>query len=82
LNLTFNFIMIPRWGMNGAAIASSLSYTFSFLAFLYFYIKESGEKSRNIFIPKKSDFQLLMTYIRAFWDKSAMNSFGKPEDNG
>ena len=82
LNISFNLYMIPRWGMNGAAIASSLSYTFSFLAFLYFYVKESGEKSRDIFLPKKSDFQLVLTYLRAIWDKSAMNSTGDEGDEG
>jgi O-antigen/teichoic acid export membrane protein len=82
LNLIFNFIMIPRWGMNGAAIASSLSYTFSFLAFLYFYVRESGERSRDIFLPKKSDFQLLWSFVRTFWDKTAMNSTDGSEGRG
>ncbi len=80
LNISFNLYMIPKWGMNGAAIASSLSYTFSFLCFLYFYVKVSGERSRDIFLPKMSDFQLVRTYIRAFWDKSALNSVGDEEE--
>jgi O-antigen/teichoic acid export membrane protein len=78
LNVGINFILIPSsWyigtlpisGMNGAAIASSISYTFSFLMFLYFYIRESGERSRDIFIPKKSDFEMIWMYVRAAWQK-------------
>ena len=73
LNVILNFLLIPTTlviaglpigGMNGAAIASSISYTFSFLMFLYFYIRESGEKSRNIFIPKKSDFDLIISWFK------------------
>lgn len=73
LNLTMNFILIPSdfvvkgipiSGMNGAAVASSISYTFSFLMFLYFYVKESGERSRDIFLPKKSDFVLIYNWLR------------------
>jgi len=82
LNVIFNLVLIPSsWsirglpinGMNGAAIASSISYTFSFLMFLYFYIRESGERSRDIFLPKKSDFQLVMTYLRAAWGRIGMD---------
>lgn len=76
LNVALNLILIPSsWtighlpigGMNGAAIASSISYTFSFLMFLYFYIRESGERSRDIFLPKRSDFELISSFIRAAW---------------
>lgn len=73
LNVSINIILIPSsWkignlpvnGMHGAAIASSISYTFSFLMFLYFYIRESGERSRDIFLPKKSDFQFIWSLIK------------------
>jgi Na+-driven multidrug efflux pump len=59
--------------MNGAAIASSISYTFSFLMFLYFYIRESGERSRDIFLPKRSDFTLIFSWLRESW-RRIMNS--------
>jgi O-antigen/teichoic acid export membrane protein len=72
LNVILNVILIPSSivikglslsGMNGAAIASSISYTFSFLLFLYLYVRESGEKSRDILLPKKEDFILLFSWL-------------------
>jgi len=71
-NVIINFILIPRdWmigtlpigGMNGAAIASSIAYTISFVLFLILYVRESGEKSRDIFIPKKEDINTLWAWM-------------------
>jgi hypothetical protein len=56
--------------MNGAAIASSISYTFSFLMFLYYYERESGERSRDIMLPKASDFRLMGSWLREAWTKA------------
>jgi len=60
VNLILNFIMIPRpgyyGGMVGAAIASSCSYSISFILFCYVYTRESGETLRDVFVPRWSDF--------------------------
>ncbi len=71
-NVWINLVLIPSdWtigslyigGMNGAAIASSIAYTLSFILFLYLYVKESGEKSRDLFIPKKVDFETIWAWV-------------------
>jgi O-antigen/teichoic acid export membrane protein len=91
LNVALNIVLIPRHetirglfigGMNGAAIASSISYTFSFLMFLYFYIRESGERSRDVLLPKRSDFALLMAWAREAWQKAGNSRSGKEDGNG
>ena len=60
LNLILNFVLIPKpgyyGGMVGSAIASSCSYSFSFVLFCYIYTKESGERLRDVFVPRWSDF--------------------------
>jgi O-antigen/teichoic acid export membrane protein len=60
VNLILNFILIPRpdyyGGMVGAAIASSCSYSISFILFCYVYTRESGERLRDVFMPRWSDF--------------------------
>lgn len=85
LNISLNLMLIPSTsqfyglpigGMNGAAIASSTSYTFSFLMFLYFYIRESGERARDIFLPKVSDFRLFVSWVKAWWNRSQGNDNG------
>jgi O-antigen/teichoic acid export membrane protein len=79
LNVILNLILIPSSffigtlpisGMNGAAIASSISYTFSFLMFLYYYVRESGERSRDIMLPKSSDFRLVGSWLKEAWARA------------
>ncbi|MFH1676351.1 MAG: flippase [bacterium] len=77
VNVILNIALIPKYGMNGAAIASSIAYTISFLVFLYLYIRESGERSRDIFIPKRSDFEFAWQ-----WIKSALVKPNKNSDKG
>lgn len=72
VNLVLNFILIPRpgyyGGIVGAAIASSISYTISFLLFCYCFRKESGMSFSLMFIPRLSDFReirdKLLTLLR------------------
>jgi O-antigen/teichoic acid export membrane protein len=78
LNVGLNVLFIPsNWkigdlpinGMNGASLASSISYTFSFLLFLYLYIRESGERSRDILLPKTEDFVMIASWLKVAWAK-------------
>ena len=50
-----DLLLIPRWGIVGAAIASSLSYCSAALLVLFFYTKVSGNGLIDVLIIKKSD---------------------------
>ncbi len=56
LNIILNILFIPKWGINGAALATTVSYTVMFLTTLGFYIKTSGNKTTDIIFIKKDDF--------------------------
>jgi O-antigen/teichoic acid export membrane protein len=60
VNIILNFILIPMegyyGGIIGAAIASSVSYTLSFILFCHFFRKESGMSYSTMFVPRWSDF--------------------------
>jgi len=58
LNIILNIILIPFWGINGAALATTISYTIMFLVTIAFYIKESNNSLRDIILIKKEDFIL------------------------
>lgn len=47
INITLNFILIPKYGINGAAVATLLSYSFAGLIFDWF-----NHKTRPIFYIK------------------------------
>ena len=44
ITVIFDLLLIPRYGILGAAMASSLAYTVNFLAAVTFYLVVSGSK--------------------------------------
>lgn len=61
--VALDLLLIPRWGINGAAVASSISYTLSTLLVLILYFRVSGNSIRDVLIPKRSDRRV----YRAGW---------------
>jgi O-antigen/teichoic acid export membrane protein len=66
INIIFNFLWIPKYGSNGAAMASTISYAFAGILFLYFYSKEVGISIKNILWYKKTDFDLIIKIVNKF----------------
>jgi len=58
LNIILNILWIPKFGIAGAAWATSVSYTFAFILILFIYSKISKNSIRNIIFIKASDFQV------------------------
>jgi len=58
LNIVLNIIFIQKWGISGAAFATTVSYAVMFFITLIFYIKISGNKITDIIFIKKEDFIL------------------------
>lgn len=56
LNIILNILWIPKFGIAGAAWASSVSYTVAFVAVAIVYSKISGNKLWSIILPQKADF--------------------------
>ncbi|WP_075352550.1 oligosaccharide flippase family protein [Algoriphagus marinus] len=63
INIFFNFILIPSYGANGAAIASTISYAIAGIFFLHFYSLEVGIRITQILTYKKSDFDPILNII-------------------
>jgi O-antigen/teichoic acid export membrane protein len=55
--IILDFILIPLWGVPGAALASSLAYFISTILIIYFFIKESGSNVTDLFIPTRGDLK-------------------------
>ncbi|MGB9885736.1 MAG: flippase [Moorellales bacterium] len=54
-NIVFNLAWIPRYGIAGAAWASTVSYTVSFLGALMFYCRLSGDPWAKAVLPQRGD---------------------------
>ena len=64
LNIGLNFAFIPKYGANGAAIASTISYTFAALLFLYFYSKAVEIPIKEILHYSKGDFHVVKLALK------------------
>lgn len=51
--------LIPRWGIAGAAMASSSAYMAVTILIVVMYRRLTGIRLRDLFIPRREDFRLL-----------------------
>ncbi len=58
-NVVLNVLLIPRFGANGAALASTISYSAAVLAFLVVYSRAVHIPLRDILRYRRSDFDFL-----------------------
>ncbi len=63
LNILLNLFLIPRYGIEGAAGASTVSYLVTLVARLFIYCRLSGNTWRCVLLPQRGDWTL---YRRAF----------------
>jgi O-antigen/teichoic acid export membrane protein len=64
LTVIFDFLLIPRLNILGAAIASSLSYGLSSLVLLVLYLRISGNQLSNLIFIQKNDFYVYKQTLR------------------
>ena len=69
-NVTFNLILIPIWGIPGAAASSSISYTVQTIISLAWYHKTYQVPIRAFFIFTKADLIMLADVSKRFLKKS------------
>jgi O-antigen/teichoic acid export membrane protein len=61
LNVLLNVFMIPAFGISGAALATSISYSVAALMLMVAYHRESGIALSEVVIPQAAD-------VRFIWD--------------
>ncbi|MGD9160756.1 MAG: polysaccharide biosynthesis C-terminal domain-containing protein [Desulfobacteraceae bacterium] len=62
-NLVLNYLMIPQYGINGAAISSSISYAISTLIILVFFLRKTGLAWDEVLLVKKKDVQFVVDNV-------------------
>ncbi len=58
-NICFNLYLIPKLGINGAAIASTVAYIIYGIFYLYYFIFKEKFKFEELLILNKSDFKYI-----------------------
>lgn len=64
INVVLNLLWIPEYGANGAALASTISYSTIAVLFLFFYSKETTIPVKDILHFKKSDFDPIIKLVK------------------
>ena len=64
VTIILDLILIPEYDINGAAIASSVSYCTTAIGFILFYKFKTESKLVNLLIIRKKDFALIFSKIK------------------
>ncbi len=59
-NTLLNWIMIPIWGINGAAISSAISYFIYGFYYITILVKKEGFQLRNLFVLSLDDIRMIL----------------------
>lgn len=74
VNILLNLVLIPSYGILGAAIASSASYTLILAIRLFLYCRLSGNRWAVVVLPQRGDFSLYLRTGKAIleWTKAKL----------
>jgi O-antigen/teichoic acid export membrane protein len=64
VNIVGNFMLIPRMGTSGAALASSISYTLLSVLVTWYYLKET-QQPWSVLVPRSSDILVYVDLLRS-----------------
>ncbi|MDP3937932.1 MAG: oligosaccharide flippase family protein [Deltaproteobacteria bacterium] len=64
LNLPLNLLLIPSYGITGAAVASSVAYGAHFLISLWMFCSRSGYAPRTVLVPCGADLDWIVAWLR------------------
>lgn len=62
--IPLNIVLIPILGVNGAALATSLSYTVSTITLIVAFVRESKLPLRSILLLSADDWRVLLALVR------------------
>jgi O-antigen/teichoic acid export membrane protein len=63
-NVILNLFMVPKFGVVGAAISTTITYFFSFILKIIIFKRLTGEGYLNFLVVKKSDFLFYKTLLQ------------------
>jgi O-antigen/teichoic acid export membrane protein len=72
-NVILNLILIPRLGVTGAAISSSITYVCSFIIKAFIFKAVTKMKMKDFLLITKSDLSLINKIYRNFLRRTAVN---------
>lgn len=71
LNVALNLYLIPRYGVLGAAFATTISYTALLIMKMRTMRRLAGVRWRDCFVPRRSDVRLILSLLRRLARRSS-----------
>ncbi|WP_373766303.1 oligosaccharide flippase family protein [Glaesserella sp.] len=68
INFILNLLFIPLWGIYGAAIATSIAYTFDLILRAHAFSKVTKTNAFKMLVPQKDDFIKVLKLKKGFAD--------------
>lgn len=69
ISICFNILLIPKYGANGAALATTLTYFFSGVVGLFLFWKFANRDLGQLLIPNRNDLTLFLSIYREISNK-------------
>lgn len=69
MTIVFDILLIPRYGIYGAAVASSIAYCCRGVLGLYWHMKLSGNTLNALIIPRRSDLRFYKSILEKIQDR-------------
>jgi len=67
VNVLLSLWLIPLWGLNGAALATAISYFVAAIVGLIWFLRISGNTLTNTLFPRREDINLYTGIITRLW---------------
>lgn len=67
INISVNYLLIPIFGMIGAALAASLTYGIAGLLYLRVFLKESGVRLGEVILIRRGDLNMMIQTAKRFF---------------
>jgi O-antigen/teichoic acid export membrane protein len=69
INVPLNFVLIPVWGISGAAAASAISYSVGTIVMLVNFLRMTGLGPAEVLLPRSRDLQAYVNFGRECFKK-------------
>ncbi len=66
VTIFLDLLLIPRFGIDGAAIASTCSYVVTFCIIVWTYVQQTGERVSHLLVPQHEDLVLVRRLLVSF----------------
>jgi len=66
VNIVANIILIPRMGVSGSALATSISYACMSMLSMYFFLKVTKYRIRDIFVIDRDEFEFIKNTVSRY----------------